>query len=46
MAGKKAAPFVYLGQLSYKDHTGAEPMSVNMGYEGNLTQAPRRGIHV
>jgi hypothetical protein len=28
MAGKKAAPFVYLGQLSYKEHTGAEPMNV------------------
>ena len=28
MAGKKAAPFVYLGQLTYKEHTGAEPMNV------------------
>jgi hypothetical protein len=28
MAGKKAAPFVYLGQLTYKEHSGAEPMNV------------------
>jgi hypothetical protein len=28
MAGKKAAPFAYLGQLSYKSHTGAKPMNV------------------
>ena len=28
MAGKKAAPFVYLGQVSYQKHTGAEPMNV------------------
>jgi superfamily II DNA or RNA helicase/SOS-response transcriptional repressor LexA len=28
MAGKKAAPFVYLGRVSYQKHTGAEPMNV------------------
>jgi hypothetical protein len=28
MAGKKAAPFVYLGQLTYKEHSGAKPMNV------------------
>mgnify|MGYP001415770003 CR=1 FL=1 len=28
MAGKRAAPFVYLGRVSYQKHTGAEPMNV------------------
>ena len=28
MAGKKAAPFVYLGQLTYKEHSGAKPMNI------------------
>ena len=36
MAGKKAAPFVYLGQLSYKEHTGAEPMNVTWDMKETL----------
>jgi hypothetical protein len=28
MAGKKAAPFVYLGQLTYKEHSGGKPMNI------------------
>jgi len=38
MAGKKAAPFVYLGQLTYKEHNGAEPMNVVWGMEEPLSK--------
>lgn len=38
MAGKKAAPFVYLGQLTYKEHTGAEPMNVLWDMEETLSK--------
>ncbi|MDZ7827745.1 MAG: hypothetical protein U5R48_18995 [Gammaproteobacteria bacterium] len=28
LQGKKAAPFTYFGELSYKEHSGSGPMSV------------------
>ena len=37
MAGKKAAPFVYLGKVVYKNHTGAEPMNVVWNMEEPLS---------
>ena len=37
MAGKKAAPFAYLGKVVYKNHTGAEPMNVVWNMEEPLS---------
>jgi len=38
MAGPKAAPFVYLGKVVYKNHTGAEPMNVVWNMEEPLSK--------